>query len=279
MSADRLDQDNPAPGSVDVEAMQLALLTSLTPQHVTYLRAAARSVRALARLLGPAGHDLRWLVVADWHLEVEEERVIRQILRFGSGELLMLSQRGGPGTARSAALRAAIGADAILPFDADDVLAPAGVMAMLAALATDPTLEWVAARRTMIGGGRTPERIRARAFAPGDLEELWREPFLFHPNLVMARRSAALAVRGWGDDPAHNLGWVLALSAEFRGRLLAVTALRYRRWPGQSTAQPDYAERRARAEAEIALRVNWRRRRRGLEPITPPLRPSGSTSS
>lgn len=259
--------------------MKLAILTPLTPQHAAFLHEAARSVRAVRRRLADVDCSVRWLAIADWHLTPDEAKSIGRELRFGGGELLMLSARRGPGPARSAGLRAALGSDLVMPLDADDVLLPGGVSAMLSAIYADPSMDWVAARRRVeeinpVSGKLRrydPDgRAKRTCWEPGELETRWSRPFPFPPKVVMSRRSAALATAGWGEGVADELGWILELAGESRGCSLTVPALLYRRWSGGKSAQADYPRLLAEAERKIADRRNRRRQRLGLGRISPP---------
>jgi hypothetical protein len=71
------------------------------------------------------------------------------------------------------------------------------------------------------------------------------------PGTLFVRRDLLLALGGWMALPAsEDTGLLLALNTISAGHFTREPGLLYRKWPGQSTAQPSHTD-----EAERAARM------------------------
>lgn len=161
--------------------------------------------------------------------------------------------------ARNTAL-AELDTECVLSLDADDELVADGVLKM-AAVMRDPSYGWVAANQVFDDGTRTPHWFDAGCEWPANsLAESWTAPFPFHPGCVMTRRLQALAAGGWPAVRTNeDLGFVLALNHQSRGRSIAAVMMKYRSWPRQVTRHPEYPASKTQAFAFIEAVENARR--------------------
>jgi glycosyltransferase involved in cell wall biosynthesis len=249
--------------------MRVSLLTAVHPPRSTHLPATATSVAAARRVLAGSGHDLEWVVAIDGPGEVP---------RIDAGPGVRIVRRpmnGGASAARNTALAAAAG-EMVMPLDHDDLLDADGLFRLLG----DPRTErsaWVAGNAQLLDGSFTAHRVvDACLFQPRQLEEHWSSPFPFHPNIVLARRDAALAAGGWPALSANqDLGYVFSLNRTRSGWALPFSLIRYRTWEEQTVAQGYYPELKALDFAFLIATLNAERAAAGLGPITAP-EPGGS---
>ena len=256
-------------GRVETADMRVSLLTAVHPPSSTHLAATATSVAAARRTLAGAGHDLEWVVAIDGPGEVPPIDAAPGV------RVLRRPMNGGASAARNTALAASSG-EMVMPLDHDDLIDADGLLRVLA----DPMAlgsAWVAGNAQLLDGSFTAHRVvEARLFGPRQLEEHWSSPFPFHPNIVLARRDAALAAGGWPALSANqDLGYVFSLNRAHAGWAVPCTLIRYRTWEAQTVAQSYYSELKSLDFAFLLSTLNAERAAAGLGPITAPV-PGGS---
>ena len=246
---------------------RIIIITAVHPPSAPYLQDAYKS---LCDQELPEGWDWHWIIQEDGWSDLvspyvpDDERV-----SFQQG------RAGGPGVARTMALaRAAVEGEFVKVLDADDVL-PTGALARdLAALTADTSIGWATSRvLDLLPDGSTLGFDGDPAPGPierGSVMEYWkahdfRAPV--HPATLFVRRDLLIALGGWMALPAsEDTGLLLALDSVSRGWFTSEVGLHYRKWPGQSTAQPthtDATERDARmaiveARARSLSWLQWR---------------------
>ena len=246
---------------------RIIIITAVHPPSAPYLQDAYKS---LCEQELPEGWDWHWIIQEDGWSDLvspyvpDDERV-----SFQQG------RAGGPGVARTMALaRAAVEGEFVKVLDADDVL-PTGALARdLAALTADTSIGWATSRvLDLLPDGSTLGFDGDPAPGPierGSVMEYWkahdfRAPV--HPATLFVRRDLLIALGGWMALPAsEDTGLLLALDSVSRGWFTSEVGLHYRKWPGQSTAQPthtDATERDARmaiveARARSLSWLQWR---------------------
>ena len=248
--------------------MRLSLLTAVHPPRAIFLEELAASVERAHAVLTEQGHRLEWVVCVDGPGDVPH---------VDAPGLVRIDRpmNGGVSAARNTALAHATG-DLVMPLDHDDLADPEGLVALLA----DPraaTAAWLAGSPRLLDGSWTPHRVtEEHEYAPRELEEGWRIPFPFHPNVVAVRREIALAVGGWPALTAsQDLGFALALNRHYAGWALPISLVGCRLWDAQTIAQAYYPALKALDFAFLGAHVNAERAQAGLGPVSVPT-PGGS---
>ena len=218
----------------------ISVITAVHGATVGHLPAAYAS---LASQVLPDGWDWEWLVQEDGQtgllhgspLTTADPRILP-----GSGPA------GGPGVARNLALARASGS-LIRVLDADDLLMPGALARDIVALAdhaytTSEALDLLTDGSDAAVVDPHPEGPLVR----GTLLKLWRRDAYrlpVHPATLCIRRDLLLALGGWMALPAsEDTGLLIAANTVSDGYHQAEPSLRYRRWSGQTTAQPAHHE-------------------------------------
>lgn len=169
-----------------------------------------------------------------------------------------ITVRGGRAGSAAVARNLALGHAAgtyIKVLDADDRLLPGVLARDVSTLEAEPELGWTvsaaldlmpdASIRVVAAG------IAAGRIPLGALLQLWLDNDFIppvHPATLCLRRELLITLGGWMALPAaEDTGVLLAANAVSPGHFIAEPGLLYRKWPGQTTAQPaDPDERSAR---------------------------------
>jgi len=223
----------------------ISVITAVHGATVGHLPAAYAS---LASQVLPAGWDWEWLVQEDGltgllhgsPLTAADQRILP-----GTGPA------GGPGVARTLALARATGT-LIRVLDADDLLMPGALARDIVALADHAYT--TSAALDLLPDGSDATVVDPHPGGPlvrGTLLKLWRRDSYrlpVHPATLCIRRELLLALGGWMALPAsEDTGLLIAANTVRDGWHLAEPSLRYRKWPGQTTAQPAHHEPSQRA--------------------------------
>lgn len=241
----------------------LGLVTSVLPSRSQFLPDAARS-QLEARVLAEA-HGWR----LSWHVAIDGPGEIPHIT---PDTMVRLAARRGIAAARNVALAMA-GGDWVLPFDADDLLDPAGLMAGLDSLTgLGSEVGWLSANRRLTTGERTPHwRTEPYRWAVGELAESWRAPFPFHPNAIIARRALVLACGGWPAIPTNeDLALCLSMSERAPGISADAVIGRYRVWDAQEVNLSSYTVDKVTSFTLIERLINTLRDELGRGPVLAP---------
>ena len=239
----------------------LTLLTPVAERAPQWLGELADDVAELRRRVGRE-HRIEWIVCADG----------ASFVTAPGASATHVGWAGGAAVARTRALSVAQG-EWVLPMDADDRIDIDGVTAVLAILlGVSSDVGWAGAARVLVDGWTIEQsHVPERQWAIGDLAAHWRSPFAFHPNSIFVRREIALQVGGWPALPVNeDLGFALLVGEAAAGITLPTTVTRYRAWPGQTVAQPDYPSAKAVAFETIAALVNATRRVNGRGAVAAP---------
>ncbi|MFF1359907.1 glycosyltransferase family 2 protein [Streptomyces sp. NPDC058297] len=131
--------------------------------------------------------------------------------------------------------------------DADDALEPGALTALTAVLAADPDVGFAVGRaRDLLPSGELRDHVLPLDPGPlprGSLAARWQTApgsyrLPVHPAGVLWRRSLLLAVGGWSAlRGMEDTGLLMAASAAAPGVLVDADTLRYRKHPGQGSAQ------------------------------------------
>ena len=213
----------------------LSVLTAVSAERFEFIAQTQGSL-AVQRL--PSGWDWEWVLQVDALGAVPPIAPTDPRVRVGPGP------RGGPSVARNLGLARAAGA-LVRNLDADDELLPGALARDVATLDADPTLAWVTSVALDLGGDdgdhpRPPGGRLARGCVRRWVTERdWALPL--HPTTLCARREVLVALGGWTALPSGgDTALLLALDAVSDGYFLDQPSVRYRKHPGQVTAQPEH---------------------------------------
>lgn len=116
-----------------------------------------------------------------------------------------------------------------------------------------------------------------QAFAPGELAEHWKAPFMFHPNSFIASTALVRRCGGWpGIATGEDLALVLRMSEEMGGEVLPAVLTRYRVWDKQEVAHSSYASTKKKAFGYIETVINAVRLWHGRSLVHAPSNPGGA---
>lgn len=231
----------------------MRVVSVITPVHAAgaqYLNAAFQSL--LAQDL-PEGWCWEWIIQEDGD---DGGSAVTDLLPDDERISYARGRRGGPGIARTMALSRARG-ELVKVLDADDELPPGTLWRDVQVLAKNGLIDWTTSRvLDLLPDGSTagfdfdpPEgRIEIGTVLSHWVRHDHRAQV--HPATLCIRRSVLLMLGGWMALPAsEDTGLLLALNAVSTGWFIATPGLRYRKWPGQATANIAHtnpAERAAR---------------------------------
>jgi glycosyltransferase involved in cell wall biosynthesis len=223
----------------------ISVITAVHPATVGHLRGAHAS---LAAQILPPGWSWEWLLQEDG-----QAGLLHQALLTDPDPRIFVGQgpAGGPGVARTLALARASGT-LVRVLDADDLLMPGALARDIAALAEHPYATSAALDLLPSGSSTLPADPHPEGpLVRGSVLALWQRNGYtppVHPATLCIRRDLLLALGGWMALPAsEDTGLLIAANSVADGYHLAEPSLRYRRWPGQTTAQPAHADPDQRA--------------------------------
>jgi hypothetical protein len=220
----------------------ISVITAVHPATVGHLPAAYAS---LAGQVLPPGWGWEWLVQEDGQTGLLRDSPLTTAdprVRPGDGPA------GGPGVARTLALGRATGS-LVRVLDADDLLIP-GALARDVTILNNPDRAFTTSAALDLAPDGS-EALPANPHPEGPLVRgsvlaYWRgngRRLPVHPATLCIRRELLLALGGWMALPAsEDTGLLIAANAVSDGYHQGEASLRYRRWPGQSTAQPAHAD-------------------------------------
>jgi glycosyltransferase involved in cell wall biosynthesis len=241
----------------------VSVITPTQARNADWLPAAGASVLGSAL---PDGWALEWLVQEDGDAPALDGALPGDPrVRYDA-----LGVQAGSAVTRNAALARARG-EVVVGLDHDDVFAPDGLAALLAALLDHPDAGWACGRCDWLlpdGGrwakddvlppGRVPPATITRYYLEtGD----WPFPAAF----TAYRRALLLGAGGWPALPrSEDAGLLLGIAHTSAGVWVDRVVATYRRWDGQKTVRPaDIALRARTAEALRARAVALSARDRG----------------
>lgn len=235
----------------------ISVITPVHPAGAGYLTNAYQSL--LSQEL-PEGWSWEWIVQEDGldgavagHIPADAR------ISHGSG------RHGGPGIARTMALARARG-ELVKVLDADDELPPGTLWRDVEVLSRNGSIDWTTSRvLDLLPDGSTvgfdfdpPEGV----IQIGDVLNHWTSHdhrAQVHPATLCVRRSVLLMLGGWMALPAsEDTGLLLALNAVSNGWFIPTAGLRYRKWPGQATADPAHTNRAERSARMAVIEARAR---------------------
>lgn len=235
----------------------VSVITAAHPPTIPYLSDAYDS---LSGQVLPEGWEWQWVVQEDG-----QSGRVAAALPSDSRISVGAGRSGGPGVARTLALARATGS-LIKVLDADDQLLPGVLARDIAVLTEHADVGWTTSKALdLLPDGSTiawdqddpPEgRLDGDAVFRYWLDHNYRPQVL--PSTVCIRRELLLTIGGWMALPAsEDTGMLLAASVISPGFFIASDGLLYRKWPGQSTAQPAHVDPTERCDrmAVIEQRV------------------------
>jgi glycosyltransferase involved in cell wall biosynthesis len=208
----------------------------------------------------PDEWEWQWVVQEDGTTGILDSLLPADV-RISSGQ----GRHGGAGTARTLALSRVAG-ELVKVLDADDQLAPGSLARDISIFQDYPRVQWTTSRvLDLLPDGSTvgfEDDPPAGLIARRSVIDFWQSHNFrasVHPATLCLRRDFLLALGGWMALPAsEDTGLLLAANAVADGYFIPDTGLLYRKWAGQSTANPahdDATERSARMQV-IADRVD-----------------------
>ncbi|MFF2501918.1 glycosyltransferase [Streptomyces sp. NPDC058067] len=220
---------------------EVSVVTAVHAPHAPFLPDAWESLRG-------QDHDgWEWLVQIDGpHAPVTAALDACGAARDPRVSVAVNGTAEGPAVTRNVALGRSR-APLVQNVDADDVLEPGALTALTTALAARPHAGFAVGRaRDLLPTGELREHALPLDPGPlprGSLADRWlTEPGRYrlpvHPAGVLWRRSLLLALGGWSAlRGMEDTGLLMAASAAAPGVLVDADTLRYRKHPGQGTAQ------------------------------------------
>jgi glycosyltransferase involved in cell wall biosynthesis len=250
---------------VDLQAKLLSVVTAVSPDSADFLESAWNSL--LEQQL-PAGWKLEWIVQTDG-TEPDLKGLIASITANDGRVRLDAASKNGAPTARNLALGRVRG-ELLMNLDADDEYEPASLATLVATIEADKSLGWVAGRTVYSRDDGTTDAYSER-FIPerierGRLADDWLEHDhpLVHPSAAVVRTNLWSAFGGWmALSGSEDTGTLLAISEYWPGQAVDQLVLRYRKWPGQTTASAQWRAEKSAHYRTIARRLGAIRALRG----------------
>lgn len=260
---------------------RISIITAVLPSHADFLDQAAKSVEETAAELF-ARHawnwQLEWVVVVDGPgaLDVPVLTEVPSITQRSSS-------REGATAARNRALAVARG-DWIFQLDGDDELRPAAFADLVDLVAettgaggTYEDCTWFAGQNTDRDGVPRPPNANSpdiTVYDAGALISPWEAIEPFFTSNILVRRDVVLRCGGWPSARAfESRHLLLTVNQTERGVATPYGTLHYRRWDGQTIADPAVA-RLTVIQNEFLCAVLNARRRPGDDPVSIPTMPA-----
>jgi hypothetical protein len=244
---------------------RLTVLTAADPSRLAHFGQLTASVNETRLALKGLQSEIEWIVALDG-------TNANSTVNLSNAIVIELGVHQGVAAARNHALVRSSG-HWIMPVDADDTLAPRGVMEAVRSLVEDDSIAWLATNRVLLSDHSPTKRwiSEARKWAPRELEENWTSPFPFHPNNMIVNRDLAMQAGGWpGLGVLEDLAFCLAVGGLAPGLAVPITTVCYRKWEHQVTAASTYKVAKEGSVRVIEAMVNARRASDGLDPIVAP---------
>jgi len=216
----------------------ISIITPVAAGRHHYLPQAYESL--LAQTL-PAGWEWEWIVQEDGDTGVLSALPDDRRIRAGAG------RAGRAAMARTLGLARARGV-LTRTLDADDELTPGALYRDITTLIDNPDISWCVSPAVDLHPDGTetsgPCDPPAGPLAPGTAAEGYRNNQLpIVGGTVTAYTELVRLLGGWPALPAsEDVALLLALEAVSRGWMVGTTSLRYRKWPGQSTAEQTFRD-------------------------------------
>lgn len=242
----------------------------LTPVHAAGAQFLPELYASIQSQRLPAGWSLRWIVQEDGDTPQISETV-RSLAGKDPRVLYGANGRqGGPAVTRTQAFHAGCG-EVVLGIDADDVLEPDGLAAVIEAFQAHPKAAWVTGR-TFEFSADGHRKIRSSLIPTGPLPagralELWDTTGLstpWYPTATAYRRWAVLLMGGWpAAVGGEDIELLACVAAAWGGMIIDEPLMARRLWDGQITRTDPVikvADRvRANRHARATLIDGWRR--------------------
>jgi len=219
---------------------RLSVITPVRPDRADHLGAAYESLRSQSL---PDGWCWEWIVQEDG-----QTGAVAALLPDGDDRIsLGTGRRGGTAITRNMALTRASGR-LIKVLDHDDVLIDGALAREIEVFAAHDDVHWTACRALdLLPDGSTAGFAHdppAGRLDRGSLLAHWRandRVVPVHAATLCIRRELLIALGGWMALPAsEDVGLVLAADALTDGWFIGQPGLLYRKWPAQTSAQPEF---------------------------------------
>lgn len=243
------------------DALTPKLLSVITPvaQGGADFLAAAWSSLAEQRL--PEGWRLEWLVQSDGPAPDLQATLTTITNDHPSVRFAATLQPNGAAIARNTALGRARG-ELLMNLDADDQYEVGAIAPLVTAMVADRSLGWVGGRTVYVNNKGAmapyPDRLPIGPVEPGRFGDDWlaHDRPAGHPSAFVVRTAQWSAFGGWmALHGSEDTGTLVALSEYWPGQAIDQLVLRYRKWPGQTTAADDWRADKSEHHQAIARRL------------------------
>jgi glycosyltransferase involved in cell wall biosynthesis len=256
----------------------VSILTPVLPANASYLP------EAFASLLPERRNSWRWEIQVDGETTSAVPESIRNhphVRVEANGKWL------GPAITRNRAL-ARVETEYVVTLDADDLMEPGGLTALVGALETNVEAEFAWGEVVDFLPDGHSELPEWRSPYPlglierGTIENYWmgtgKDGMFF--TAMCWRTQTLFELGGWSALAGmEDTALVLAASHRFYGYHIRETVRRYRVHPHQATLSPTYAADRSLTRLWIWRSCNARRKRDSLPPYVLPPDPLGARES
>ncbi len=256
----------------------VSVITPVLPANASYL------LEAFASLLPERQPAWRWEIQVDGEATSAVPQSVRQHAQVrveANGKWL------GPAITRNRAL-ARVETEYVVTLDADDLVEPGGLAALVGALETNREAEFSWGEVFDFFPDGHSEQSEWKSPYPlglterGTIENYWLSTGsdgMFYTAMCW-RTQTLFELGGWSALAGmEDTALVLAASHHFRGYHIPETVRRYRVHPHQATLSPTYASDRSLTRSWIWRACNARRERDGLPPRGLPSDPSAALES